>query len=155
MKIELANIFDANEISQLVGSLLKEIMNAVGDNSFNFDVNETTARLAKAIENEDYFVLVAREDSGLIVGCLTVYKSFSLYAEGDFGTVAEFYVREQHRSKGIGHLLFEEAKKFGLKKGWKRLEVTTPPVEKFSRTLKFYENVGFSVSGGRKMKVLL
>lgn len=155
MKVGLANIEEASEISKLVGSLLEEIMNTVGEKSFNFDIAVTTRRLIEAIENENYFVLVAKDDSGVIVGCLTMYMSFALYAEGEFGTIAEFFVSDKNRSKGVGHLLCEEAKKFGVDKGWKRLEVTTPPVEEFSRTLEFYQKEGFAVAGGRKMKVLL
>ena len=155
MKVDIANIKEASEISKLVGSLLEEIMNAVGEKSFNFDIAETTKRLIEAIENKNYFVLVAKDDSETIVGCLTMYKSFALYAEGEFGTIAELFVSDNNRSKGVGHLLCEEAKKFGVKKGWKRLEVTTPPVEEFSRTLEFYQKEGFSIAGGRKMKLLL
>ncbi len=155
MKVCLANIKEANEISKLVGSLLEEIMNAVGEKSFNFDIAETTQRLINAIENENYFVLVAKDNSEAIVGCLTMYKSFALYAEGEFGTIAEFFVSDKNRSKGVGHLLCEEAKKFGKEKGWKRLEVTTPPIEEFSRTLEFYQKEGFAIAGGRKMKILL
>jgi hypothetical protein len=48
-----------------------------------------------------------------------------------------------------------QAKAFGSSRGWKRLEVTTPPLPQFDKTLSFYERVGFEITGGRKLKVLL
>jgi epoxyqueuosine reductase len=47
------------------------------------------------------------------------------------------------------------AKEYGRHKGWKRLEVTTPPLPEFDRTFHFYETQGFDIAGGKKMKVLL
>jgi hypothetical protein len=44
---------------------------------------------------------------------------------------------------------------FGKARGWKRLEVTTPPLPQFEKTLAFYEREGFAITGGRKLKVLL
>ena len=49
--------------------------------------------------------------------------------------------------------MVNEAKRVARSNGWARLEVTTPPLPQFDRTLAFYERQGFSVSGGRKMKV--
>jgi hypothetical protein len=47
------------------------------------------------------------------------------------------------------------AKAFGAARGWKRLEVAAPPLPEFGRTLVFYERQGFSVAGGRKLRILL
>jgi hypothetical protein len=47
------------------------------------------------------------------------------------------------------------AKEFGVKRGWRRLEVTTPSLPEFNRTLGFYERQGFSVTGGHKLKCVL
>jgi hypothetical protein len=41
------------------------------------------------------------------------------------------------------------------KGGWKRLEVTTPPLSLFERSLSFYTREGFSITGGRKLKLAL
>ena len=46
-----------------------------------------------------------------------------------------------------------DAKGIGRLKGWTRLEVTTPPLPEFDRTLAFYQQQGFSISGGRKLKM--
>jgi len=43
----------------------------------------------------------------------------------------------------------------GATLGWKRLEVTTPPLPQFDNTLAFYEREGFAITGGRKLKLAL
>jgi hypothetical protein len=55
----------------------------------------------------------------------------------------------------VGLRLVSEAKAFGSSRGWSSLEVTTPPLPQFDRTLAFYEREGFSIAGGRKLKVVL
>ena len=52
-------------------------------------------------------------------------------------------------------LLVEQAKVFGQSRGWTRLEVTTPPFPQFDKTLAFYEQDGFAITGGRKLKLAL
>ncbi len=52
-------------------------------------------------------------------------------------------------------MLLDAAREYGVRHGWTRLEVTTPPLPQFDRALAFYEREGFSISGGRKLKVAL
>jgi GNAT superfamily N-acetyltransferase len=89
------------------------------------------------------------------LGFLALYESFALYTEGAYGTIPEFYIRPAHRSKGIGAALMGEARRLGQSRGWRRLEVTTPPLPQFDRTMAFYQREGFSISGGRKLKLEL
>ncbi len=139
----------------MVGELLAEIMNAVGIQAFNFNLSETAIRLQDFLEREKYFVFVARGGRGNPAGFVTLYESYALYAEGAFGTIPELYVRPEYRSNGLGHHLVSHAKSFGASRGWTRLEVTTPPLPHFDRTLAFYEREEFAITGGRKLKVLL
>lgn len=155
IQIQKAAANDAADVALMVGELLSEIMNAIGIQAFNFNLAETTSRLKDFICGEKYFVFVARNGSGSAVGFVTLYESYALYAEGAFGTIPEFYVRPAYRSNGIGLLLATQAKSFGKSLGWKRLEVTTPPLPPFERTLAFYEREGFTITGGRKLKVAL
>jgi GNAT superfamily N-acetyltransferase len=99
-------------------------------------------------------VLLAR-DSECVAGLLTLAECRALYAEGRFGIIPELYVRPDRRSQGVGGKLVTEAKRVARSNGWVRLEVTTPPLPQFDRTLAFYERQGFSISGGRKMKLSL
>jgi GNAT superfamily N-acetyltransferase len=129
-------------------------MGAVSDQVFNFDQHETEARARTWLSDGSYLVLLAR-DGGACVGFLALYQSYALYTEGVYGTIPEFYVRPSHRSRGIGSGLIAESKKVGQARGWRRLEVTTPPLPQFDRTLAFYQRQGFTISGGRKLKVEL
>ena len=155
IRIEKAGVDDSSSLAVMVGELLDEIMSATGDPAFNFNIAETTARFRDFIERGRYFVLMARAAAGLECGFVALYESYALYAEGAFGTIPELYVRPAYRSRGIGHLLVEGAKAHGVDRGWKRLEVTTPPLPQFGRTLAFYEREGFSVSGGHKLRMPL
>ena len=139
----------------MVGELLTEIMNAIGVQAFNFDLAETASRLKDFIDREKYFVLIARSGSGSPAGFIALYESYALYAEGAFGTIPELYVRPEHRTNRLGLHLVSQAKSLGASRGWTRLEVTTPPLPQFDRTLAFYEREGFAISGGRKLKVSL
>jgi GNAT superfamily N-acetyltransferase len=155
MEVEIAGPEDAAVIAQQVGALLEEIMVATGQKAFNFEIEDAKSRLGDFLKQGKYFVLVVRVEAGTISGFVTMYESFALYAEGPFGTIAELFVRPEYRSRGIGRQLCEAAKEFGVKRGWRRLEVTTPPLPEFNRTLGFYERQGFSVTGGRKLKYVL
>lgn len=145
----------AREVAEMVGELLDEIMTAVGVRVFDFDLNETVARLEDFIARDKYFVFVARKAGGDAIGFVTLYECHALYAGGAFGTLPEFYVRPDYRSMKVGFRLVSQAKSFGISRGWKRLEVTTPPLPQFDRTLAFYEREGFTITGGRKLKVVL
>lgn len=153
--IHRATADDAREIAVLVGDLLAGIMNAIGVHAFNFDKDETTARLKDFLDREKYFVFVARNLNGDLVGFIALYESYALYAEGAFGTIPELYVRPEYRSNNVGQRLLSRAKSFGESRGWKRLEVTTPPLPEFGKTLSFYEREGFAITGGRKLKLAL
>lgn len=66
--------------------------------------------------------------------------------------IQEFYVMPEYRSKEIGKSIIEEIVAFAKKKKWKRLELCTPPVPEFYRTVEFYQSNGFEITGGYKMK---
>jgi hypothetical protein len=73
------------EIAVMVGELLEEIMDAINVRAFNFVLNEANARLKEFISSDKYFVLVATdEEIASEVGFVTMYESYSIYAEGVF-----------------------------------------------------------------------
>lgn len=138
----------------MVGELLAEIMEAIGTQAFNFDLSATVHRLVDFLDQEKYFVFVAC-DGAEPVGFIALYESYALYAEGAFGTIPELYVRPSYRSNRLGCQLLAQAEAFGRSRNWTRLEVTTPPLPQFDKTLAFYQREGFSISGGRKLKMSL
>ena len=153
--IRRASPSDAHEVAVMVGELLNEIMSSIGVQAFNFELDETTARLRDFIEHEQYFVFVAQSSNTAPIGFVALTESHALYAGGTFGTIPEFFVRPGYRSHNVGMRLMDQARLFGTSRGWTRLEVTTPPLPQFEKTLAFYEREGFAVTGGRKLKKLL
>ena len=156
IRIDHALPDDAPVIAQMVGELLCEIMALVGTTTFGFHQDESETRARSWITDGKYSVLQAHDGiQPEPLGFLALYESFALYTEGAYGTIPEFYIRPAHRSKGIGAALIGEARRLGQSRGWRRLEVTTPPLPQFDRTLAFYQREGFSISGGRKLKLEL
>ena len=153
--IQRVTVDDVQEVSVLVGGLLTEIMDAIGVQALNFDLEETTARLEDFLKREKYFAFVSRNGSGHAIGFVALYESHALYAEGSFGTISELYVRPEYRSNNVGLSLITRAKSFGKSRDWTCLEDRTPPLPQFDKTLEFYEREGFAITGGRKLKVLL
>ncbi|PHQ92712.1 MAG: GNAT family N-acetyltransferase [Sulfurimonas sp.] len=136
----------------MTGELLNEIMSKINSKAFNFNQEETQKRAEDLISKDLYFVFIAK-DKNQTIGFISMYESYALYAEGAYGTIPELYVREEYRSLNIGKLLLEKAKEFAGLKNWKRLEVTTPPLPEFDKTLSFYESNDFEIAGGRKLKI--
>lgn len=155
VEIERASRGDSKYVAEMVGELLNEIMGTVGVKAFNFSLDETASRLGDFLDCDKYFVFVASDKEEGPIGFATLYESYALYAEGAFGTIAEFYVRPAFRSSGVGGRLLAHVKAFGASRGWTRLEVTTPPLPQFDKTLAFYEREGFAITGGRKLKTSL
>ena len=150
--VEQASAGDAEAIAALIGDLLEKIMNAVGAKIFFFDAAQSALQLRRWLDLGRYAALVAREPGGRIVGVVTLSENCSLYAGGFFGIIPEFYVTPERRSLGVGAKLAAAARAYARSRGWRRLEVTTPPLPQFQRTLAFYERQGFSITGGRKCK---
>lgn len=154
MIIRKATVQEAPQVAEMVGELLAEIMDAIGVQAFNFNLPATIRRLVDFIDQDKYFVFVA-SDGAAPVGFIALHESYALYAEGAFGTIPELYVRPPYRSKQLGLQLLSQAKVFARSRNWARLEVTTPPLPQFDKTLAFYEREGFSISGGYKLKLSL
>ncbi|MEJ2346166.1 MAG: GNAT family N-acetyltransferase [Gammaproteobacteria bacterium] len=154
-RIDPAGPGDARVVAVMVGELLEEIMVTSGVRAFTFDLERTVRRAKEFLSRGVYFVYVARLPDGREAGVVAVSESHALYAGGDFGTVVELYVRPPYRSHGVGKMLLDRAKALGAAKGWTRLEVTTPPLPEFERTLLFYEKEEFGITGGRKLKYSL
>lgn len=146
---------DAPVVAGMVDELLTEIMQAIGEQAFDVTPARTSSMLRDFLENGRYIVFTAFSGEGSPAGFIALYESCALYAGGVFGTIPELYVRPEFRNSSLGQALLAEARRFGEAHGWTRLEVTTPPLPEFDRTVAFYEREGFSVTGGRKMKMLL
>ena len=156
LRIDHARPDDSPVIAQMLGELLREIMALVGTKTFGFHQEEIETPARSWITDGKYSVVLARDGvQPEPIGFLALYESYALHTEGAYGTIPEFYVRPAHRSKGIGAALMAEARRLGQSRGWRRIEVTTPSLPQFDRTMAFYQREGFNISGGRKLKLEL
>ena len=142
------------EIAKLAVCLTQEIIERTGVHQFDVDVALATSLCERYIENGQYHVLAAQYENH-IIGFGALCESHSLYAEGTFGILQEFYVLPQYRSHHVGKLLIDHMVMYAKQKNWKRLELCTPPVPEFDRTVAFYKDNGFEITGGYKMKRLI
>jgi len=151
MEFLLIDKSKAEDVAKLAVCLTNEIVERTGVKHFDVNVPLAVKLCERFVETGQYSVL-AGFDGDLVVGFGALCESHSLYAEGTFGIVQEFYVLPEYRSKDIGKRLIEEIVNFAKAKDWKRLELCTPPIPAFDRTVEFYRANGFQITGGYKMK---
>jgi GNAT superfamily N-acetyltransferase len=154
LEIRAAVPADAGIIAGLAIALTNEIIERTGMRHFDLDRADLEATCRRLMEQGAYAALLA-QDSARVTGYAGMSVSHALYAGGTFGTVQEFYVVPEARSAGAGARLLDAVRDYGCAQGWTRLELCTPPLPEFERTLAFYERNGFEVTGGRKMKATL
>lgn len=154
IKIFPVRLDELDILSVLVGELLQEIMDVTATKAFTFNREETEQRARDLLVREKYWVFVAKATGpDEIVGFVSLYESYALYAAGAYGTIPELYVKKAWRSHGVGLQLLKAVMQFAKSKQWARIEVTTPPLPEFDRTLAFYQRNGFQITGGRKLKM--
>ncbi|WP_426454985.1 N-acetyltransferase family protein [Paenibacillus sp. S-38] len=148
---------DARAVAALFEELIGEIIErSGGTTAAAFEVGESVQLSASLLASGAYRVwLAVSDESGEPAGFISVHESASLYAGGAFGIIQELYVRAAYRSHGLGRQLTDVAAAYAAAVGWKRLEVCTPPLPAFDRSLEFYKREGFEVTGGRKMKRMI
>jgi len=153
--IRFALASDAAAIAVGVKALTDEIIARTGAPHFDVELAQIEADCRIFLENGRYAVYLAEDEAARCVGFAALCESQALYAGGRFGIIQEFYVATEMRSSGIGRRLLDSVAAYGVRQGWKRLEMCTPPLPEFDRTLMFYQANGFEVTGGRKMRRLL
>jgi len=151
IEIKQCTLDDYEVIDDLFKKLINEIVQrTTGDHNL-FSLTDTRDIFNKGLQHGIYSVFKA-QNKNQTIGFISICESFSLYADGRFGIIQELYVVEEYRSKHVGRELIKFATEFGKEKGWKRLEVCTPSLPEFERTLEFYKNNGFEIIGGKKLK---
>lgn len=151
LQIAQASAADADAVAALAVALTEEISATMGERQFDLDRAATAVLCRQMVADGHYVVLLARA-GGAVAGFAGLSEGHSLYAGGTMGTLQELYVAPAQRSGGIGAALVEAAARLARERGWRRLEVCTPPLPAFARSLAFYERHGFAVTGGRKLK---
>jgi len=145
---------DAEVICRLVMRLTAEICQLT--NTQHFDINsEQTTQRCRALLADGLYAAIIAFDGEQPVGLATLAETYALYAGGKVGIIQEFYVEPEQRSTGLGAQLIEQVREYGRTEAWACIELCTPPLPEFERTVNFYQNNGLQPVGGRKMRQAL
>lgn len=153
IEFRAATAEDAGKISTLICALTREITQATGAELID-DVQQVTTTCKELMNAGHYAGLLAKVEQE-VVAVVTYTETYALYAGGKMGLIQEFYVCPEFRSKNIGADLITKLKALGKQKEWACIELCTPPLPEFERTLAFYQKNGLSPVGGRKMREML
>ena len=149
MEIRFATQNDAQTVSGMLKALGDEMAERAGA-VVNTDRDSIEKLFGENLDTKFHALIL--EDGGRAIGFATFYESFALYAGGSYMTVTELFIESASRSKGYGAQALEWLREYGKRAGYSRIELTTPPVPEFQRSLDFYLQNGFEVTGGRKVK---
>ena len=145
--IRKAKIEDAAAIEALYTELEKD---AVMYQSEHFVLSPAGARsrqLEEILKSENQVMLVAVDESDVVIGFAHVVfmgvKAFSCLKPQTNIYLQDLVVSGDYRSRGIGTLLLNEAKKYGAEKGADFFRTQVFPMNKAG--LRFYERNGFSI----------
>ena len=153
MIVRRATEEDLPTVLELIGELLAEL-GEEGDEFAGTDAAKLQTDLAEGHRSERFLALLALGDHGAVLGVLTLSVSFAVYAGGEYGVIDEMYVRPEHRDRGVGGLLLEEAVRIARSRRWFRLDVTAPDASRHQRAREFYERAGFEFTGP-KLRLLV
>jgi GNAT superfamily N-acetyltransferase len=145
---------DATHIAEMAVALTEEISQQIGAGRYGLDAGVSARLCAERLAQGSYFAFLALRD-GTPVGFVGLSEGCSLYAGGSIGTIQELYVAPAARSDRVGTALLDAVGTLARERDWRRLEVCTPPLPEFARSLAFYEREGFEITGGRKLKKLV
>ena len=154
MEFKVLDKSNSDDVARLAVCLTNEIIERTGIKHFDVDIASAEALCSRFMSQGQYTVVGAIENEQ-IVGFGALCESHSIYAEGSFGIVQEFYVIPEFRCKSIGSDLLSVIIDLAKSNKWVRLELCTPPVPEFDRAVDFYKENGFEVTGGYKMKCVI
>lgn len=143
---ELAVTCEYQLVGGLVCLLLKELFPEQAD---NFHDSVYVAAAVKLLSKATCVWAILAKTGDTPVGVIVLNECAAIYAGGAFGEISELYVLPQFRNMRVGELLLAAADKFAATKGWPFLEVGTPGLPKWQRTVDFYIENGFSEIGPR------
>jgi len=130
----------------LIKDLLKSLYLELGEEnqSVKFLTDKFISGILNSGRTEIYMAATKTAES---IGLVTLTECQSIYAGGKYGLLDEMYIKPSYRSKGVGAELIKKIKLIGLKRNWKRIDVTAPTEEKWKRTVEFYKKNGFTFTG--------
>ena len=108
------------------------------------------------LEDPDRPVFVAADEGGSVLGycfCMVVrYSAHAVFNDSSMLYIDDFCVDADCRGQGIGHILFEEVKKYARQIGVYLIDLN---VWEFNEgAIKFYESCGFTMQR-RRMEMII
>jgi GNAT superfamily N-acetyltransferase len=127
---------------------LLELYKELGD--FEMDLEESKKAYDKMLSDENYYLLVAKEDDKIIGTVLGIVCHSLLILGKPFMVVEDVVVKEEYRRQGIGKKLFEEIDKISHERECLYSILVSSGHRKNAHV--FYENQGYNdeVKGFRK-----
>jgi len=144
MKIRGAVLADTGVVADLICALLTELDSKPIDHASAARFHQ---RAVSMISDGSVTAFLAF-DGIRAIGLATIHACSAIYA-GRFGEISELYVAPEYRNRGIGRSLIDACVEHAKALQWTRLEVGTPELPKWERTLGFYVSNGFSTVGAR------
>jgi len=144
----------ASTIGAMVVDLTREICALTGIQHFDINLQQTIEQ-CESLLKEGHYSAILGLIGDKIIAVVTMSETYALYASGKIAVVQEFYVDPEYRETGVGSLMVEQAKAHAKMQGSTCIELCTPPLPEFARSVSFYQKNGLSPVGGRKMRVTL
>ncbi len=145
--IRKAKIEDAIAIEALYTELEKDAVMYQSDHFVLSPAGARSHQLEEILKSENQVMLVAVDESDVVIGFAHVVfmgvKAFSCLKPQTNIYLQDLVVSGDYRSRGIGTLLLNEAKKYGTEKGADFFRTQVFPMNKAG--LRFYERNGFSI----------
>ncbi len=151
INFRVATVEDSEITGSLVVELTTEICELTKTQHFDIDLNGTIQRCSELVAGGHYLEIIGVYANNPIA-VVTMTETYALYAGGKIGVIQEFYVSPEFRRAGVGSMLIEQVQSYGKKYNWSCIELCTPPLPEFERTLSFYQKNGLIPVGGRKMR---
>lgn len=146
-----ATVNDVETIGSLVVALTNEISELTNAKHFDINLKDTIQRCRELISDGHYAAIIG-EFENKEIAVVTMTETYALYVGGKIGVIQEFYISPEYRASGVGSMLIEQVQTYGQRQNWSCIELCTPPLPEFERTLNFYQKNGLIPVGGRKMR---
>ena len=134
IKITLANESHLDELARLFN--LYRIFYEQKD-----DLDRAYDFIKARLVNQQSIIFVAEDDPDQLSGFVQLYPSFCSVSTIPILILYDLYVDQNHRGKGIGRLLMNQASKHAKDNGFKRLELSTAITNVIGQSL--YESLNY------------
>lgn len=143
MKIERASVEDVPELVRL-----SSLMHAESSYSkFNFDLNKISNNFYFWVSSPEYFVAVAKDDCGSIVGGYCGYVTEYIFGKDLIACDLGLFVEPSRRGGMTAVKLIKAFEDWAQSKGAKEVCPGTTTMVAPERTSRLYEHLGYSVVG--------